>query len=475
MAVSTVRQGTVSSDIQALAAALLAKQREPITALQSRQTALSRRSSVLGSLKTRLLALRSELDGLASIGTLSPFATKSATSSETSVLGVTAAANAAVGTLSITIDQLARRATHASNRYSDAGTTLSGAGTGTFAFTITIGGTDYDASVTINGGDTDKTVLDNVAAAINTALGAKGSATRLAPTAGTSRLSVSSATSGTGGKLAFTDTDGLLARLGIVNGSPTAATDTTGGYLYEDLGDHELDAKLVVDGLTYYRESNTVSDLVTGVTFTLKATAATAVTAQIQPDADRAVQKVKDFIAKYNDVLDYLGQQTATDPKAGVRGALVGDPVFFQLGNQLRVKLAGRVASQASGAPDNLGAIGLATDSTGKLTVKNETTLRDAFVNDPAAFAALFNAEDGFATILRTFVDGFAKTTGTIAANQNQINVRINGLKTQIDRLNESLLRKQAALENQLARNQATLTRLAQQSQQISNILSVVG
>ena len=475
MAVGTVRQGTVSSEIQELAAALLAKQREPITNLQSRQNALSQRSSVLGSLKTRLLALRSELDGLSSIGTLSPFATKATSSSDASVLTVSAASNAAVGTLSITVDRLARRATHASNRYTDTDTALSGAGTGTFAFTVNIGGTDHVASVTINGGDTDKTVLDNVAAAINTAVGAKGSATRLAPTTGTSRLSVSSAESGTANKITFTDTDGLLARLGIVNGSPTAATDTTGGYIYEDLGANELDAKLVVDGLTYYRASNTVSDLVTGVTFTLKATSATAVTAQIQPDTDRAVQKVKDFVAKYNDVLDYLNQQTATDAKQGIRGILVGDPVFFQLGNQLRVRLAGRVTSQGTGEPDNLGAIGLGTDSTGKLTVKNETTLRDAFIKDPTAFGNLFNATDGFATTLKTFVEGFSKSTGTIAASQNQITARINGMKTQIDRMNESLLRKQLALENQLARNQATLTRLAQQSQQINNILSVAG
>src|SRR5215470_13196075 len=143
---TTTRTGTVSSAISQLAAALLSNQQQPITDLQSRVQSLNSRSSVLSTLKTRLLALHDEAQTLAQVGTLSPFAAKTASVSDTSVLSASASTNAANGTVSIAVNQLARRATHVSDVLNDSGTTISGGGTGTFNFTVTIAGTAYNAS-----------------------------------------------------------------------------------------------------------------------------------------------------------------------------------------------------------------------------------------------------------------------------------------------------------------------------------------
>lgn len=471
MAVSSIRQGTVSSDISQLAAALLARDRQPIKTLEDRRNQLNQRSTVLATLKTKLLALRGMADTLGGIGTLSPFAAKSTSSSDAGVVTASATANGAVSTLGVKVQQLAHRATHVSDRFDDAATTISSAGAGTFTFSVTIAGTAYNGSVVITAGDDDKTVLDNLAGAIATAVGSKGSAVRVQTETGKSRLSVSSADTGTANKLTFTDTGGLLARVGLYRATPTAATDTTGGYLYEDLGGHELDARLMVDGLTYYRGSNTVSDLITGVTLTLKATSATEVSVKVQPDADNGLTKIKDFIAKYNDVLDYLAQNTNTDPKKGTRGVLASEPVFADLAGQLRLKIATRVGSQATGKPDSLAVLGIASGADGKLSIKNETELRDKLVNDPGAVTTLFSAADGIAVQLEAFVDNYAKASGQIALSQSQITLRVSNLKTQIDRANDQLARKQALLEDQLARQQAMLQRLAQQAGQISSFI----
>ncbi len=472
MAVDSVRQGTVSSDIAELAAALMARERVPLQALQDRRTELNQKSSALATLKTRLLALQSELDSLAQTGTLSPFATKSATSSDTSVLTVSAAATAASATLSVTVSQLARRATHVSDLYTDTGTTISGAGTGTYAFSLTIAGTTYDASVTINAGDTDQTVLDNIAAAITAAVGGKASAVRIQTETGKSRLSLSSADTGTANKIAFTDTDGLLARIGLYHATPTAATATTGGYVYEDLGGHELDAALVVDGLTYYRDKNTVTDLVSGVTLDLKATSPTAVTVKIQPDADAAVEQIKSFIAKYNDVLDYLAQNTGVDTQAGTRGILSLDSTFSTLALELKRRAATIVGSQTAGDPNSLAALGVRAARDGKLSISDETALRNTFATDPEAVQRLFNAADGVATTLEAFVDGYTDASGRIALTQSSITTRINGLNNQIRRMEDTLARKQARLEDQLARNQALLIQLSRQQAQINAFIS---
>jgi len=466
--------GTLATpaEIAALASRLMARDRVPLQALEAQQTQLNKRSAVLGTLRTKLSALKSVLDELLSPGSLSPFAAKSATSSDTTLVGVAASTSATSGSHTLVVNQLAKRSTFASNVYTDAGTAISGAGAGTFNFSLTINGTTYSASVTVNAGDTDKTVLTNLQTAIANAVAGKASAVVVATESGKSRLSLASTDTGTANNISFTDTDGLLARVGLTNG--TAATDTVGGYIYKDLGNHELDAKVTLNGLTYYRESNTISDLVTGVTFTLKAAdAAKTVTVNVEPDADGILAKIKDFIAKYNDALDHIAQNSAIDTKGGQHGALFLEPVWFGLGGQLRQVAASVVASAASGKPNSLAALGILAGPDGKLSISNETTLKDTIKADPTAVSTVFAATaDGVALKLEDFVDDFTSAGGRISETQNLISLRLTGLNSQIARLKERIDRKQLQLQQQLARNQALMVDLTRQLNQVQKFFA---
>src|SRR5215471_19161061 len=112
MSITSTGQSAVSSAISQVAAALLSKDKIPITNLQNQRTTLTQQSSVLSTLKTKLAALDATLDNLAGTGTLSPFATKTVSSSDATILTAAATSGAAVGTLGITVQQLARRAVH---------------------------------------------------------------------------------------------------------------------------------------------------------------------------------------------------------------------------------------------------------------------------------------------------------------------------------------------------------------------------
>lgn len=463
---------TVSIDIQNLAFKLLARDRQPLTVLQTRLDDLNKESSVLGTLRTKLLAVHDEAQVLSQLGTLSPFAAMAATSSDTSVLTASATPTAAAGTFSVTVAQLAQRSTFATNTYTGAGTAISGANTGTFAFSLTIAGTTYNASVTVNAGDTDQTVLQNVATAINTAVGGAASAVVAQLSTGQARLSVASANTGTANQITFTDTNGLLGQLGLTN--PAAATNTTGGYVFADLGNHELDAKVVVNGLTYFRGSNTITDLVSGVTLTLKSTSASPLTVQVAPDADAAVSEIKNFIQKYNDAIDYLRQNTVIDAQNNIRGPLAGDSTFLLLPSELRATEGTIVGSQPAGTPNSLAALGIQADDNGDLSITNEAQLRSTFTTNPSAVENLFNAPDGVATQLTAFVDRYSSFSGLIAADQNQLGLQVTDLKGRISDLQARLDTRQAALEQQLAQEQAMLDSLNNQSTQISRFLAGV-
>ncbi|MBI4611265.1 MAG: flagellar filament capping protein FliD [Candidatus Rokubacteria bacterium] len=468
--------GTLATPAQLaeLARRLLARDRVPLQALQDRQSLLNKRSSVLGTLRGKLSLLKGALDQFLQPGTLSPFAAKSATSSDTALLGAAASTSASAGSHTVVVNQLAKRSTFASAVYTDSGTAISGAGTGTFNFTLTINGTAYTASVTVNAGDTDRTVLSNVATAITNAVSGKATAVVVATESGKSRLSLASTETGTANNIAFTDTDGLLGRLGLTNA--TAATDTDGGYIYKDLGNHELDAKVTLNGLTYYRESNTISDLIAGLTFTLKAAdASKTVTVNVEPDADGILAKIKDFITKYNDVLDFLAANSAVDTKAGTRGVLSLDPVVSGFRSQLRSLAATVVGSAASGDPNSLPALGILAGADGKLSISNETTLKDTIKSDPTAVSTVFAAtSDGVATKIEDFIDDYTGAGGRISATQTQLSTRIRGLDTQIARMKAALEKKQLALQQQLARDQSVLVALNRQLAQVQKFFTTL-
>lgn len=458
-----------------LASKLLARERIPLKALEDQRSLLTKRSTVLGALRTKFISLRSILNELLQTGTLSPFAAKSATSSDANLLGVAASTSASSGSHTMVVNQLAKRSTFASTVYTNTGTAISGAGTGTFGFTLTINGTAYTASVTVSAGDTDQTVLNNVQTAITGAVSGKATAVVVATETGKSRLSLASTETGTANNITFTDTDGLLARIGLTNG--TAATDSVGGYVYKDLGGNELDAKVTLNGLNYIRESNTISDLITGLTFTLKAADATkTVTVNVDPDADGILAKIKDFITKYNDALGHIAQNTTVDTEGGQHGVLMLEPVWSGLGSKLRQVGATLVGSAASGDPNSLAALGITAGPDGKLSISNETTLKDTIKSDPTAVQTVFTAAaDGVATKLEDFVDDYTGAGGQIASTQSLLSTRIRGLSSRITTMKAALEKKQLALQNQLARDQSLIIALTRQLTQVQRFFGVQG
>lgn len=469
--IGSTTSSTMSAQIQALAAQLMAKQRQPLQVLQQRETTLNQRFSVLGTLASKLSALKSAVDSLKEPGSLSPFSAKGVQVTDSAILSASSSSSATAGTHSITVNALAKASTFASNVYTNTNTALSGAGTGTFGFTLTIDGNAYVASVTINPGDTDRTVLENVASAINTAVGTKATATAMTQATGQSRISLSSTATGTANNITFTDTDGLLARLGITNAG--TADNTNGGYIYKDLGGHELDASVTFNGLTVYRESNTVTDLVTGLTLNLKtANVATPVSVTVQSDADSITTKVKDFITKYNDVLSHLSSNTKVDTKGGPSGVLAFDAVFGGLSGQIR-RAAATIVSDITTGENSLMALGIKPGADGQLAISDETAFKNLIVTDVSKVSAVFaTTTTGVSTVLSNAIAGYVGAAGSITAAQNQLTSRLNGIGAQITRTNAILARRQAQLERQLARQQEMLQRLTAQQNQMNQIIA---
>ena len=149
------------------------------------------------------------------------------------------------------------------------------------------------------------------------------------------------------------------------------------------------DAKIRVDGVEYTRSSNTLSDVLPGLTFNLKATTTTvsngvttdhpAVIA-LNRDTSGLKTKMEAVVTAYNDAMTMFG--AVTDPKSTLEtygATLVGDSTVRSLKSQLRSMIMGNSATPGT----NVGAlwqIGFKVDEKGVMTL-DSTKLDSALTN----------------------------------------------------------------------------------------------
>ena len=185
------------------------------------------------------------------------------------------------------------------------------------------------------------------------------------------------------GKIQVTDStsgDSLLS-IGLVANNQAGAgldlgtlTASTQGYAMELQSGQ--DAQLKVDGNYLTRTSNTITDVISGVTLNLKkAEIGTTVTLNLNRDLDGMVNLIKGFVDKYNSVMGFIQTHSSYDTeKKQPGGVLFGEGTLRSVKTDLInniVNPVGGVSSQFS----IMGMVGVNLDNEGALSV-NETILK---------------------------------------------------------------------------------------------------
>ena len=170
------------------------------------------------------------------------------------------------------------------------------------------------------------------------------------------------------------------------------------------------DAVVVVDGTTYTKSTNAVTDIIQGVTLNLLQVDTTnSVSVAVSSDAAAAVGKIKNFVSAYNDFNTFLNGQLTYDPVTKQAGPLLGDPAIRAIQRQLKDLVSGQIPGLTTGKA-NLSQIGITSNSkTGALTV-NESTLSSAISSDPNGVRRLFLGIGTPSNSLITFVGLSGKT-----------------------------------------------------------------
>ena len=297
-------------NVSSTVAAIVSNLQNIETPWKSQLTSLQSQDTVLSSLGTMFSNLSNDLSALTNFqGVL---AQKTGSSSDTNVLQLTSASSsAAAGTHTVVVNSLAQTGSGYLTAISNASDTLAGSisiqvGSGS-AKTITLG--------------TSNNTLAGLASAINTS-GAGVTASVLTDSTG-SRISLVSNTSGTNGTIT------------ISSNSIVDASNSNAALSYNSTVTGS-DASLVVDGVTLASASNTVSNLIPGVTFQLLSPSASGSQVQVViGNYNTGVESaVGAMVSDYNSLISSINTQHGKD-NSGVPEPLFGSPTLTLLQQEL--------------------------------------------------------------------------------------------------------------------------------------------
>lgn len=438
-------------DVQSIVSQLVALERRPIELLQQQRQSTQTKLSSFGLVQSYTTNVRDAAKKLAQ-GDL--WSKTQATSSDASSVAVSASAGAASGNYSIGVSRLAQAQGLASGAYASS-SALVGAGT----LTIKLGKWNVDANnvpttfsagtaaavqVTVSATDTLKDVRDHINAAN------AGVTASIVNDASGARLVLRGSSTGENNAVRITNDNASLDALSY---DPENAT----GSMTQTL--QALNAQAVVNGLSVSSASNTLSDVVDGLTLTLAKT--TSAPVQVNVSADKAAMRtgVDDFVKAYNALNSYLADQTKYDATTKVAGKLQGDSAARSLQSQLRAAL--RATSGAAAGFPSLSTLGIEVQRDGSLQV--DGTKFDSALQNPATAGQAFTADaageanDGFGvrlaalTTALTGSDGLLESrTQTLRDSLKRSDDRIALFEDRVARTEQRLLRQYSALDTSL-------------------------
>jgi flagellar hook-associated protein 2 len=150
------------------------------------------------------------------------------------------------------------------------------------------------------------------------------------------------------------------------------------------------DAIVRMDGVDTTHSSNTVTDLIAGVSLNLvSAKIGTTVSLGVTRPTDAITQAVNDFVSAYNSLKSEIDTATAIGSGGAGQGPLYGNSAIREMQRQLR-KISSTALSSFPNGPQTLAEIGVSTGQDGTLTV-NSTKLASALATYPDAVEAMFN------------------------------------------------------------------------------------
>lgn len=415
------------------------------TVIQNKIDKINTKSQAWTDISTRLSNLTSKLDALQDEAT---YQTKKVASSDDTIATISGTSDSLEGSYDLVVKQLATasKLTGGVVSKSDGTTKISTKDALGYSgkLTITNGATDgSDKALTVEIDVKATDSLKDIANAINNA----------------KDPSDSTGTKGAGLKATIVNN-----QLVVTSEEMGDRTLTIGGDLKDSLGfansqtTRGQNAKFTLDGIEMERNTNTPTDVVDGVTFTLKKADPTkTITLGLTNDTDKELSAVKDFVSQYNSVMSFLSEKMDVgDPSKSdnTTGALAGDSTLISLQSKLQSTVLGGKSVNGVSAST----LGLSVDRNGTLSLdetkfkaqlaRNPNAVKDFFFVDTSSKYATEKTGTGYTADFKAVIDRYTSTKsgseGVISLRKSSYQSEIKDYNKQIERITEQIATKRA-------------------------------
>ncbi len=462
-------------DTEALIAATLEQESAPLTRLQTKLETNTERSTLLGSISSKLTTLSARMNDLLSVS----FENMKVSSSDEKGTYATATASSSttLGSYEIQVGQLATKAKHAIG-YADL---TSSVGTGEYAIKSVDGETHtftLDASNdnlaglrdAINDSDAgvEATIIDTgksgsaryqlVLTSEDTGVAEDGrDAFTIAQVSGSNSLGIAS--------------DGVLDSEGnLVSGGTDSATAAQNAIFW-------------LNGIEIERSTNTVTDAVEGMTIQLRSggqdLSSTPTTLTVETDVEGITEALQDVVDAFNEVWTLYtdnaqyGSTTSSDSDSEdndelpASGALANDSSIRLMLTEVRSTLISIGSGGSGDGYTSSAQFGLKTNRDGTISL-DASALEEALESDPSSVADVCY---GMNTALQSLVTEITSPgSGSIALIRQQIETQNDSLTRRIDTAEARLERRETILRAQYATMEAQVSQLNAVSSSLSSL-----
>jgi len=450
-------------DINSLVTQLITAEGQPaFNAITRQENTANTRLSGLGTLKSALSDFQTVVSKLKD-GSL--FKAHTATSSDESILKVTAGTGSVAGAHTIEVTQLAKaQQSITAAEFANASEVV---GSGDLTFTTSSG----SFSVTV---DATNNSLSKLRDAIN---GASGNTSVTA-----SIINVdSTVTPGTTiSKLVLTAKNSGSANAFTVTGTDSDGVDD--GFGLSRLFSTQLDPQAVasdavvkVDGQTATRSTNSMTDVLQGITLDLQAEkVGTTVNVNVSLDNEAINKTISDFVTSYNKLhttTKSLGKYGgSTDGSGSGNGALIGNATLRYVATQVRQDSTNTVSS-VTGDYNSLAMIGVTIDKDGVMSL-DSTKLNAALSANLQSVSDIFSSTDGVASRLSAKLGSFLQSGGPLDTQQTSLNKQLATLKDRRADVQSRMDAMQASLQKQFTAMDLTVGKFKSTGSFLTNWIS---
>ena len=418
-------------DIESIITKLMAVEKQPLTALQTKEASYQSKLTAFGTLKSSLSTFQSAISTLSNA---SAFQGTTASIANTAVATVTSSTSATAGSYSLTVSKLAQAQQLVATGQSS-NTASIGTGTITIDFGTITGGTlgsstgQYSGATFTSAGNGVKTItidssnntLTGIRDAINNA--AIGVTATIVNDGGTSpyRLVLASDNSGSANSMKIS-VSGDSALSSLLSNDPAGTQNMSETTTAQN-------AAMTVNGISISKASNTVTDAINGVTLNLLTQTTSATTITVARDTTSVTSAVNAFVSAYNTLNSTIKQATAYDATTKTAAILNGESSVRNIQTQLRAVLNTPIAGGAS-AYTLLSQVGVTFQKDGSLSV-DSTQLASALKTNFSDFAGLFASAGKTSDSLISFANSTSNSkAGSYAVNVTQLATQGNFVGT---------------------------------------------